>query len=65
MKILQLTAENIKKLSVVEIKPNGHMVEITGRNDSGNPQAPVHVSQKLTARTGHHGLAPFSLVSFS
>lgn len=35
MKIIQLTAENIKKLSVVEIKPNGHMVEITGRNDSG------------------------------
>jgi energy-coupling factor transporter ATP-binding protein EcfA2 len=35
MKILSLLAENVKKLSVVEIKPDGHVVEITGPNGSG------------------------------
>lgn len=35
MKILKLTAENIKKLKVVEIVPNGSVVQITGPNGSG------------------------------
>lgn len=35
MKILSLLAENVKKISVVEIKPDGHVVEITGPNGSG------------------------------
>ncbi len=35
MKILKLTAENIKKLRVVEITPDGNVVEITGPNASG------------------------------
>lgn len=35
MKIIQLTAENIKKLTVVEIKPDGNMVQITGKNGQG------------------------------
>jgi DNA repair exonuclease SbcCD ATPase subunit len=35
MKILKLTAENIKRLKVVEIKPSGEIVEITGRNAQG------------------------------
>ena len=35
MKILKLTAENIKKLKVVEITPQGNVVQITGRNGSG------------------------------
>lgn len=35
MKIISLTAENIKKLSVVEIKPDGNMVLITGKNGAG------------------------------
>jgi len=32
MKILSLQAENIKKLTVVEIKPDGNLVWITGKN---------------------------------
>lgn len=35
MKIIQLTAENVKKLSVVEINPDGNMVQITGKNGQG------------------------------
>jgi DNA repair exonuclease SbcCD ATPase subunit len=35
MKILQLTAQNVKRLTVVEIKPDGNLVQITGRNGQG------------------------------
>lgn len=35
MKILKLTAENVKKLRAVEITPKGELVEITGKNGSG------------------------------
>lgn len=35
MKILQLTAENVKKLKVVEITPTTDFVQITGKNGSG------------------------------
>lgn len=35
MKILQLTAENVKKLKVVDITPQGDLVQITGKNGSG------------------------------
>lgn len=35
MKIIALQAENVKKLRAVEIRPNGNMVEITGRNGQG------------------------------
>jgi len=35
MRIIQLTAENVKKLSAVEIKPDGNMVQITGKNGQG------------------------------
>lgn len=35
MKILELRAENIKRLTVVNIKPDGNMVEITGKNGQG------------------------------
>lgn len=35
MKILQLTAENVKKLKVVDITPNTDVVQITGKNGSG------------------------------
>lgn len=34
-KILQMTAENIKRLKAVEITPNGSIVEITGDNGQG------------------------------
>lgn len=35
MKIIQLTAENIKKLKCVDITPKGHVVEVTGKNGNG------------------------------
>jgi len=35
MKILKLTAENFKKLSAVEITPDGNVVMITGKNEAG------------------------------
>lgn len=35
MKIIQLKAENIKRLIAVEITPKGNLVQITGRNGQG------------------------------
>lgn len=35
MKILELVGENFKRIRVVEIKPDGHVVTITGRNGQG------------------------------
>lgn len=35
MKIIQLTAENVKRLTAVQITPDGNMVQITGRNGQG------------------------------
>lgn len=35
MKIIRLSAENIKRLSAVEITPTGAVVEITGKNRAG------------------------------
>lgn len=35
MKILKLTAENVKKLRAVEIAPDGSIVQLTGKNGSG------------------------------
>lgn len=35
MKIVSLIAENVKRLVAVEIKPDGDLVEITGRNGQG------------------------------
>lgn len=35
MKIIELKAENIKKLVAVSIRPNGNLVEITGENGQG------------------------------
>lgn len=35
MKIVKLTAENVKKLRAVEITPTGELVEITGKNGAG------------------------------
>lgn len=35
MKIVALTAENIKKLTAVHIEPNGNLVQITGKNGQG------------------------------
>lgn len=35
MKIIQLTAENVKKLKLVEITPKGNFVQVTGKNGQG------------------------------
>jgi len=35
MKIVSLQAENVKRLVAVEIRPDGNMVEITGKNGQG------------------------------
>lgn len=35
MKIIKLTAENVKRIQAVEISPNGNMVEVTGKNRQG------------------------------
>jgi DNA repair exonuclease SbcCD ATPase subunit len=35
MKILRLTTENLKRISVVDIKPDGSLIQITGKNGSG------------------------------
>lgn len=35
MRILQFTAENVKRLSVVQITPEGNLVQITGANGQG------------------------------
>lgn len=35
MKIIQFSAENIKRLVAVEIRPEGNLVEITGKNGQG------------------------------
>lgn len=35
MKIIALQAENIKKLVAIEIRPDGNLVEITGKNGQG------------------------------
>lgn len=35
MKIISLIAENVKKLVAVEIRPDGNLVEITGKNGAG------------------------------
>ena len=35
MKILKLQAENVKRLKVVEITPDGNVIMIGGPNDAG------------------------------
>lgn len=35
MRVIQLTAENVKKLKAIEITPKTDLVEIAGRNDQG------------------------------
>jgi hypothetical protein len=35
LKIVQLVAENVKKLTAISISPKGNVVQITGRNGSG------------------------------
>jgi energy-coupling factor transporter ATP-binding protein EcfA2 len=47
MKIISLTAENVKKLSVVEITPQGNLVQITGKNGQGKSSVLDSISWAL------------------
>ena len=49
MRILQLTAENIKRLKIVHIEPDGSLVQITGKNGQGKQQP---VSEPVLTPTG-------------
>jgi DNA repair exonuclease SbcCD ATPase subunit len=50
MKIIELQAENIKRLAAVEIKPDGNVVEITGRNGSGKTSVLDSIWWALTGK---------------
>lgn len=57
MKIISLTAENVKKLSVVEITPQGNLVQITGKNGQGKSSVLDSIWWAL-AGTSHIQAAP-------
>jgi DNA repair exonuclease SbcCD ATPase subunit len=48
--ITQLTAENIKKLSAVNITPDGNVVVITGKNDAGKSSVIDSIFYGLTGK---------------
>ena len=53
MKILNLKAENVKRLSVVDITPEGDMVQITGRNGAGKTSVLDSIWWALGGTKGH------------
>ena len=53
MKIVSLTAENIKRLVAVEIRPEDNFVEITGRNGSGKTSVLDSIWWALGGTRGH------------
>lgn len=55
MKILRFTAENIKKLKVVEIVPDGSVVQITGPNGSGKSSVLDAIYWALAGTKGIQG----------
>ena len=57
MKITRLLSENIKRIVTVEIKPDGNMIEITGRNDAGKSAVLDSIFWAL-AGTGSHQPMP-------
>jgi len=52
MKILQLTAENIKKLRAVSITPTGNVVEISGPNGAGKTSVLDSIFYALAGTSG-------------
>jgi hypothetical protein len=52
MKIVEFRSENIKKIKVVRIKPDGSMVQITGRNGSGKTSVLDAISFALEGLEG-------------
>lgn len=57
MKIISLEAENVKRLKAVAIRPNGNLVEITGRNGAGKTSVLDSIWWAL-AGTAHVQSAP-------
>ena len=53
MHIVSLQAENIKRLVAVEIKPDGNVVEITGRNGAGKTSVLDSIWWALGGAAGH------------
>lgn len=53
MKIISLKAENFKKLSAVEITPEGNVVQITGKNEAGKSSVLDAIEAALKGRAGH------------
>lgn len=52
LKIIELTAENVKKLKVVQIKPTGDFVQVTGKNGSGKSSVLDAIYWALSGKEG-------------
>lgn len=57
MKIISLVAENVKRLTAVQITPDGNLVQITGRNGQGKTSVLDSIWWALTGAT-HIQAAP-------
>ena len=53
MKILRLTAENVKRIKIVEIEPDGNLVVIGGRNGQGKTSVLDSITYALAGKTTH------------
>ncbi len=51
MKIQQLTVENFKRIRVIEVKPDGDVVRITGRNASGKSSCLDSIQAALAGKS--------------
>ncbi|MCK9994023.1 MAG: hypothetical protein Dbin4_02543, partial [Alphaproteobacteria bacterium] len=52
MKIINLQAENLKRLVAVNITPDGNIVEITGKNGAGKTSILDAIYWGLTGKDG-------------
>lgn len=52
MKIMELVCENVKRLSVVEIRPDGNLVQICGPNGSGKTSVLDAIAWALQGASG-------------
>ena len=53
MKIVELRAENVKRLTAVQIRPDGNLVEITGRNGQGKTSVLDSIYWALAGTRSH------------